>query len=418
MQLHPSSNEAGALCALFSHPMTMQDLPVNADALGYILYEDVYATEPHPPFPASIKDGYAVIAADGEGERIVLDKVTAGTMSSKKISRGYCCRITTGAPLPDGADAVIQVEDTELLESADKGKKEKSIKIIGSVRTGQDLRPIGYDIHIGEKLLSKGDRLGPAELGLLSSTAITSVKVQKKPTIAVLSTGDEIVNPGQSRKRGQIFDSNKTALLAAIKSEGFTAVDAGITTDKPGCLYTKLREAAKSADIVVTTGGVSMGEKDILKPVLQEKLGAKIHFGRVHMKPGKPTTFATGKIAGIEKIFFALPGNPVSALVTFYLFVLPSMRKMAGFVDPNLRKMKARMGFSMSLDPRPEYHRAILQWNTEDGIPVANSTGSQCSSRLLSLRSANSLIVLPARTDDVTEVPQGSLVDVLVFGCM
>lgn len=346
----------------------------------------------------------------------MVSNVTAGSMTSKTLEPGKCCRITTGAPVPPGADAVIQVEDTELIESSNQGRKEVRIRILEEVKVGQDIRAVGFDIPRGGRILSKGDMLGPAELGLLSTAGVAKVSVFRKPVVSVLSTGNELVSPGQSRKHGQIYDSNKTSLLASIKSEGFIAKDAGIALDRPNDLYNKLRDAAKSSDVVITTGGVSMGELDILKPVLEESLLAKIHFGRVHMKPGKPTTFATGKVGGVYKLFFALPGNPVSALVTFYLFVLPALRKMAGYQDSSLRKIKAKMGFTVNLDPRPEYHRALLQWNKKDGIPIAHTTGSQCSSRLLSMRSANALLVLPARSKEVSLIEQGSVVDALLIG--
>eukprot|EP00112_Aurelia_sp_Birch-Aquarium-sp1_P018619 Seg4460.2 transcript_id=Seg4460.2/GoldUCD/mRNA.D3Y31 product=Gephyrin protein_id=Seg4460.2/GoldUCD/D3Y31 len=396
-----------------------EQVPI-ADALGSFLGEDVIAPEPHPPFPASIKDGYAVIADDGVGDRIVMDQVTAGNVMSKMLKPGTCCRITTGAPVPRGADAVIQVEDTELVESANEGRKETKIKVLQPVIVGQDIRSVGFDIPRGGLILSRGDFLGPAELGLLATAGVTKASIFRKPVVSVLSTGNEIVNPGQARKPGQIYDANKTSLLAAIRSEGFEAKDGGIAVDRPNDLYNKLRAAAKISDIVITTGGVSMGEMDILKPVLQESLSAKIHFGRVHMKPGKPTTFATAKIGGVEKIFFALPGNPVSAVVTFYLFVLPAMKKMAGYTDPNLRKIKAKLGFKVNLDPRPEYHRAVLRWHDDDddGIPTAHSTGSQCSSRLLSMRSANSLLILPGRTEELTEIESGTVVDAYVIGSL
>eukprot|EP00795_Rhopilema_esculentum_P002765 gene2765-987_t len=411
-----SMNEAIPLVLKHSHVLGVLDKISVSDALGMTLAEDVVAPEPHPPFPASIKDGYAVIAADGIGDRMVKDYVTAGNMVSKSLEPGYCIRITTGAPVPQGADAVVQVEDTELIESADMGRKEVKIRVLQSVKVGQDIRSVGFDIPRGGRILSQGDVLGPAELGLLSTAGVTKVNVYRKPVVSVLSTGNEIVNPGQARKPGQIYDTNKTTLLAAIKSEGFVGKDAGIATDRPNDLYTKLREAAKSSDIVITTGGVSMGELDILKPVLEESLGATIHFGRVNMKPGKPTTFASGKIGGVHKLFFALPGNPVSALVTFYLFVLPALKKMSGFPDPNLRKIKAKLGFSVNLDPRPEYHRAMLQWHGNENLPVAHSTGSQCSSRLLSMRSANALLVLPARSDHLTSMEQGFIVEALLIG--
>ncbi|CAB4030014.1 gephyrin-like [Paramuricea clavata] len=170
--------------------------------------------------------------------------------------------------------------------------------------------------------------------------------------------------------------------------------------------------------MIITSGGVSMGEKDLLKPILQDELNATIHFGRVFMKPGKPTTFATLKHNEKDKLFFALPGNPVSALVTFYLFVFPALRKMSGYQNANLPKIKAKLSTDVKLDPRPEYHRVLLSWKHDHPIPLATSTGSQCSSRLLSMRTANALLVLPPKTETRSMLAKDSIVDALVIGSL
>lgn len=386
------------------------------DSLGYVLASDVFAKEPFPPFPASVKDGYAVLASDGPGERLVLGPVTAGEVTACNVISGHVMRITTGAPLPPGADAVVQVEDTELLESENEGRTEKMIKILTNPKPGQDIRPIGFDVNKGQQVLTALQKLGPAELGLMASLGLTEVEVFQKPKVAVLSTGNEVVNPGEDTRAGQIRDSNKIALKSLIRTHGFEALDLGIAADSPQDLQTKLSVGLEKADVLVSSGGVSMGEKDFLKPVLEDLLGATIHFGRVFMKPGKPTTFATTAISGKKKLIFALPGNPVSAMVTFSLFVLPALRKLAGFQHPQLTKIKAKLPQPVDLDPRPEYHRVVLSWKPGEAVPSAISTGSQCSSRLLSMRTANALLVLPPRSDTLTRINAGEIVDALIIG--
>lgn len=386
------------------------------ESLGFILASDVFAKEPFPPFPASVKDGYAVLASDGPGERLVLGPVTAGEVTDCNVISGHVMRNTTGAPLPPGADAVVQVEDTELLESDNEGRTEKRIKILTTPKPGQDIRPVGFDVSKGQKVLTALQKLGPAELGLMASLGLTEIEVFQKPKVAVLSTGNEVVIPGEATRAGQIRDSNKIALKSLIRTHGFEALDLGIAADNPQDLQNKLSDGLEKADVLVSSGGVSMGEKDFLKPVLEDLLGATIHFGRVFMKPGKPTTFATTTINGKRKLIFALPGNPVSAMVTFNLFVLPALRKLAGFQHPQLTKIKAKLLQPVDLDPRPEYYRVVLSWKPGEPVPSAISTGSQCSSRLLSMRTANALLVLPPRSDNQTRIDTGEIVDALIIG--
>ena len=386
------------------------------ESLGFILASDVFAKEPFPPFPASVKDGYAVLASDGPGERLVLGPVTAGEVTACNVISGHVMRITTGAPLPPGADAVVQVEDTELLESDNEGRTEKRINILTTPKPGLDIRPVGFDVSKGQKVLTALQKLGPAELGLMASLGLTEIEVFQKPKVAVLSTGNEVVSPGEATRAGQIRDSNKIALKSLIRTHGFEALDLGIAADNPQDLQNKLSDGLEKADVLVSSGGVSMGEKDFLKPVLEDLLGATIHFGRVFMKPGKPTTFATTTINGKRKLIFALPGNPVSAMVTFNLFVLPALRKLAGFQHPQLTKIKAKLLQPVDLDPRPEYYRVVLSWKPGEPVPSAISTGSQCSSRLLSMRTANALLVLPPRSDNQTRIDTGEIVDALIIG--
>ncbi|KAM9778937.1 gephyrin b isoform 1-T1 [Syngnathus typhle] len=398
------------------------------DGMGRVLAQDIYAKDNLPPFPASVKDGYAVRAADGPGDRFIIGESQAGEQPTHTVMPGQVMRVTTGAPIPCGADAVVQVEDTELLrESEDfvfQGTEELEVRILVQARPGQDIRPIGHDIKRGECVLAKGTHMGPSEIGLLATVGVTEVEVQKFPVVAVMSTGNEfsfllmqLLNPEDDLHPGKIRDSNRSTLLATIQEHGYPTINLGIVGDNPDDLLNALNEGISRADVIITSGGVSMGEKDYLKQVLDIDLHAQIHFGRVFMKPGLPTTFATLDIDGARKLIFALPGrNPVSAVVTCNLFVIPALRKMQGILDPRPTIIKARLSCDVKLDPRPEYHRCILTWHHQEPLPWAQSTGNQVSSRLMSMRSANGLLMLPPKTEQYVELHKGEVVDVMVIG--
>ncbi|XP_075699761.1 gephyrin isoform X22 [Rhinoderma darwinii] len=389
------------------------------DGMGRVLAQEVYAKDNLPPFPASVKDGYAVRAADGPGDRFIIGESQAGEQPTQTVMPGQVMRVTTGAPIPCGADAVVQVEDTELIRESDdflQGTEELEVRILVQARPGQDIRPIGHDIKRGECVLAKGTHMGPSEIGLLATVGVTEVEVHKFPVVAVMSTGNELLNPEDDLMPGKIRDSNRSTLLATIQEHGYPTINLGIVGDNPDDLLNALNEGISRADVIITSGGVSMGEKDYLKQVLDIDLHAQIHFGRVFMKPGLPTTFATLDIDGIRKIIFALPGNPVSAVVTCNLFVVPALRKMQGILDPRPTIIKARLSCDVKLDPRPEYHRCILTWHHQEPLPWAQSTGNQMSSRLMSMRSANGLLMLPPKTEQYVELHKGEVVDVMVIG--
>ncbi|XP_058611410.1 gephyrin b isoform X3 [Onychostoma macrolepis] len=386
------------------------------DGMGRVLAQDVYAKDNLPPFPASVKDGYAVRAADGPGDRFIIGESQAGEQPTHTVMPCQVMRVTTGAPIPCGADAVVQVEDTELLRESEDGTEELEVRILVQARPGQDIRPIGHDIKRGECVLSKGTHMGPSEIGLLATVGVTEVEVQKFPVVAVMSTGNELLNPEDDLHPGKIRDSNRSTLLATIQEHGYPTINLGIVGDNPDDLLNALNEGINRADVIITSGGVSMGEKDYLKQVLDIDLHAQIHFGRVFMKPGLPTTFATLDMDGSRKLIFALPGNPVSAVVTCNLFVIPALRKMQGILDPRPTIIKARLSCDVKLDPRPEYHRCILTWHHQEPLPWAQSTGNQVSSRLMSMRSANGLLMLPPKTEQYVELHKGEVVDVMVIG--
>uniref|UniRef100_A0A8D3CSS1 Gephyrin n=1 Tax=Scophthalmus maximus TaxID=52904 RepID=A0A8D3CSS1_SCOMX len=385
-----------------------------------------------PPFPLTSMDkafitvlemtavlGTEIInyrAADGPGDRFIIGESQAGEQPTHTVMPGQVMRVTTGAPIPCGADAVVQVEDTELLRESEDGTEELEVRILVQARPGQDIRPIGHDIKRGECVLAKGTHMGPSEIGLLATVGVTEVEVQKFPVVAVMSTGNELLNPEDDLHPGKIRDSNRSTLLATIQEHGYPTINLGIVGDNPDDLLNALNEGISRADVIITSGGVSMGEKDYLKQVLDIDLHAQIHFGRVFMRPGLPTTFATLDTDGVRKLIFALPGNPVSAVVTCNLFVIPALRKMQGILDPRPTIIKARLSCDVKLDPRPEYHRCILTWHHQEPLPWAQSTGNQVSSRLMSMRSANGLLMLPPKTEQYVELHKGEVVDVMVIG--
>jgi gephyrin len=401
---------ADALAMVLAQAAALETVAVPlAAAQGYILAEAVCGRDPLPPFAASMKDGYAVQAADGPGDYPIVGAATAGRAPDFAVTAGTVAYITTGAPLPPGSDAVVMVEETQELPARDGVPY---VRIGQGVAPGADVRPIGFDLAAGEVALPAGSRLGAVEIGLLATIGQTAVPVVRKPRVAVLSTGDELVDAGQPLGPGQIRDSNRPTLLAAVLAAGGEPVDCGAAPDDPDQLQARIAQALAAADIVLTSGGVSMGNLDYVKPLL-ERAGT-VHLGRLRMKPGKPLTFATVPVDGRTRLVFGLPGNPVSSLVTFCLLAVPAIRKLGGWSDPTLRRIKVALAQPLPLDAyRPEYHRATARWDAAANGFVASSTGNQASSRLLSMRSANVLLELP-QGEGV--LPAGALVDALLIG--
>lgn len=381
---------------------------VNASLVGAVLAEDVKAAENVPAFRASIVDGYAVVVPK-DGNMKGLFPVTAVSHAApgqvRELKEGEIARITTGAPLPPGATSVIMVEDTVLRSQTDDGLEEKDVEILAEdVKDGENIREVGSDVKEGSVILQKGEQISAVggEIGLMAAVGTSTVKVYRRPVVGVLSTGDEIVNHDREGelRLGEVRDTNRPTLISAARESGYEVVDLGIASDKPGTLEETLRDGMRKADLIITTGGVSMGELDLLKPTIERSLGGTIHFGRVNMKPGKPTTFATVPAKSNEgerlsKVIFALPGNPASALVTFHLFVLPSLHAMSGVSPTGLTNIPVILAHDFKLDPgRPEYHRAIVCVR-RDGSLWATSTGGQRSSRVGSLKGANALLCMP-----------------------
>jgi gephyrin len=309
--------------AAAAHPIVRVPL---AQAVDMVLAENIIATEPFPPFRASVMDGYAVHSSDGAGVFPVVADLTAGSPDTFKLAKGSVAYITTGAPVPEGADAVLLVERTEAV-AGEPGK----VRLLEAVPAGEAVRPIGYDIPKGTTVLGIGERLGAAEIGLLASLGILTVPVYRRVAVTILSTGNELVDAKNVPGSGQIRDSNRPMLLAAIQKAGALPLDHGIAPDTPEALKAAIGNCLADGDVCVMSGGVSMGSLDLIKPVLTSM--GTVHFGRLLMKPGKPATFATiqwpqncAPELQTTKLVFALPGNPVSALVCFGLLVEPAIK--------------------------------------------------------------------------------------------
>ncbi|PIA16796.1 hypothetical protein COEREDRAFT_41789 [Coemansia reversa NRRL 1564] len=425
-----------------------QELLLNQICPGQVLAQDVLARENVPAYPASIMDGYAMIASDGPGEFTVRTASTAGAASQEinehnPLQSGEVVRVATGAPMPPGADAVVMIEDTELIESTTQDNEELRVRILDSANTvsGQFIRPIGYDLKAGTVVLHAGTVITTVggEVGTLAVSGNKSFLIHPLPNIAVMSTGDEVVDVlgeevCKNLQYGSIRDCNRPALLTALKALGCTTVDLGVIKDEPDILAQTISKALDTCQGIITTGGVSMGERDWLKPVVEQKLGGKIHFGRVAMKPSKPTTFATiphnTESYSQEKFIFALPGNPVSALVAFHMFVAPAIRKLAGHLirlnlsgpeqilntlRPSVRAIFE--GLDYILDRvRPEYIRGSLVWDHVLNHWIVRFTEqNQQSSRMASMRCANALISLPCGSENKPAITRGEWVNVIVI---
>lgn len=372
------------------------------EALGWVLAEAVRATEPLPPFPASTVDGFAVIAAEGAAERALVGEQFAGYDAALRLGQGQAARITTGAPVPVGADAVLMVEWSE--------ESDGRVRFTRGVEAGAFIRPIGSDIAAGQVVVAAGTRLGAAEVGLLATVGATSVPVHRRPVVGVMSTGDELVEPDAPLGPGQIRDSNRFSLMAALREAGAEAVDLGIAPDSWEALTAFVEAGLARCDALLTSGGVSMGELDLVKPLMEQR--GTVHFGRVNTKPGKPVTFGT--LDG--KPFFAMPGNPVSSLVSFEVFVRPALRKMAGLPEAHWQRPRVPAVLAhvaRHTADRTEFQRAALRFDGATGQFRATTTGIQESSRLLSMVGANALLILPHGQADFAA---GEVVEAMLVG--
>jgi molybdopterin molybdotransferase len=395
------------LAAILSHigPIASLDLQL-LDAHGCILSEEVVADIDLPSFDNSSMDGYAVRVADlaGASESSpvtlpVVGDIAAGSPGNYSVQEGLSVRIMTGAPIPSGAEAVVPLEWT------DGGLAD--VRVTRAPEPGAHIRRTGDDVKRGQVVLEVGTRLGPGQLGLLAAVGRDRVKVRPKPRVVILSTGSELVEPGTPTRPGQIHESNSYVLTSAARESGALAFRVGIVPDEPRLLMDTIEDQLIRADLVLTSGGVSVGAYDVVKQVLS-RLGT-VSFYRVAMQPGKPQGFGT--IGPDSTPIITLPGNPVSSFVSFEVFVRPVIRKMLG-VEPLARPVvRAALTQAMrSLAGRRQFARGWLE--VVDGRYVVEPVGGSGSHLLGGLAHSNGLIVVP---EDVTTLDSGDGVDVMVL---
>ncbi|GIV17480.1 MAG: molybdopterin molybdenumtransferase MoeA [Armatimonadota bacterium] len=381
----------------FSETMEMPLL----EAVGRALAEDVVSPVHIPPFDNAAVDGYAVVAEDAANASAaspvrlkVVGTVNAGEIADFAIRRGEAARVMTGAPVPAGADAMVMVEDTE--------QHGEEVWIKSPARIGQHIRRRGEAVAQGETVLKKGQCLGAGEILVLAAIGRNTASVVRPARVCLLTTGDELVEPGQPLPLGKIYNSNRYALSVQIHETGAILEHLHVPDD-PVATRDALAQA-RGYDMVLTAGGVSVGERDFVKQAV-ENLG-ELRFWRVAIKPGKPIAF--GRVG--QAVFAGLPGNPVSAMVTFELFVRPALRKMMGHNSLFRPRVQAMLEHDLgTIGGRREYIRGRLRWS--EGRWLVCSTGAQESGMVASMVGANALIVAPARSD----LRQGDTVDVLMI---
>ena len=370
--------------------------------LGRILATDIHSTINVPSHVNSAMDGYALqggdIPVDGTASLDVIGRAMAGAPFPGSVAAGQCVRIMTGAKIPPGADTVIMQENVSV-----EGER---IVIGSGHKAGQNVRQAGEDLATGECVFSTGKLITPADLGMLASMGIAEVRVQRRVRVAFFSTGDELRSVGQPLGDGQIYDSNRYTLHGMLTRLGVELLDMGVIADRRDDIENAFQSAAQVADVLITSGGVSVGEADFVKETL-EKIG-EVNFWKIAMKPGRP--LAVGRINQCH--FFGLPGNPVSAMVTFYQFVQPALQRLSGqAVSPPLL-LKAKTASGLKKAPgRIDYQRGWLATD-DQGELVVQSTGQQGSGMLSSMGKANCFIVLPLESKGVEA---GSLVTVQPF---
>jgi molybdopterin molybdotransferase len=368
----------------------VRPLPAEAVAcergLGRVLAEDVASDEDLPPFDSSAMDGYAVADPDG-GELSVVGEARAGAPAEGAVGAGEAIAISTGAQVPEGAGAVVPVERTRPGGEAASGVARVHVE---PVKPGANIRRAGEDVRSGETVLAAGTAIGPAEVAMLAQLGRTDVRVGATPRVAVVVTGDELVDPGEPLAPGQIRDSNAPALVALATTAGAQVTSRRRVGDSFEDTVTALREAIEAADVVCVSGGVSVGEHDHVKPALAQ-LGVEEAFWGVALKPGKPTWF--GSAPG-GTLVFGLPGNPVSAMVTFQLFARPALRALAGATLSSTR-VRVRIDAPIRLNARREQAVRVQLTATEEGWHAA-PTGEQGSHQISSMLGADALALIPA----------------------
>ncbi len=371
-----------------------RSVPID-DALGCVATVAVVATEPVPPFVNSSMDGYALRAADTDAAgpdhpvRLeVVGAIMAGTTLGTVLGPGQAARIMTGAPLPVGADAVCMLEEC-------RDESDGTVLVVGrTLAVGTAVRRAGQDVAVGATVLHAGSEITPGHIGVLANQGLTRVEVRPRPRMGVLSTGDELVSGPGPLAPGKIRDANRHSLLALVRREGWDPVDLGVVGDDEAALGAVLEAAAHECDAIVTSGGVSVGDLDVVKVVLEQRSGGTMRWMQVAIRPAKP--FAFGLLAGTGTPVFGLPGNPVSAMVSFELFVRPAGRLLAGHcvLDRPIVPASAEGGFERRPDGKTHFLRAFARMDAEGAWWVRPMVGQE-SNQLQAMAEANALAVLP-----------------------
>lgn len=387
-------------------PMAPRAVPID-DALGCVVAATVVAAEPVPPFVNSSMDGYALRSVDTAGAPVrleVVGAVMAGSSFNGSVGPGQAVRIMTGAPMPEGADAVCMLEDIRV-------ESDGSTVLIGQqTDKGRSVRHPGEDVAVGDEVAPRGTVLTPGHLGVLANVGLTSVNVHPRPRIGVLSTGDELATASGPLRPGQIRDANRHTLLALARREGWDCVDLGVVGDDESAVAEVFERSPAACDAVVTSGGVSVGDLDVVRAVLEARSAETMRWMQVAIKPAKPLAFGT--IGDSRMPVFGLPGNPVSAMVSFELFVRPAIRKMCGHRNLDRPLVAATAGMDLVRRPDGKVHflRAQATFDRQ-GTWTVRPMGGQNSHQLRAMAEANALVVLP----DGHGAQAGELVNVLLI---
>ncbi len=384
-------------------PLAPLQLPLQ-EAHGCVLAEDVVAEGDIPDFASSAMDGFAVRASEVAGaaatspvELRIVGRALIGRRPESTVGGGEAVRIATGAPIPAGADAIVPIEDCEVVGDR--------VRILAPSPEGKHIRPVGEDVRAGEPLVRAGRRLGAPELGLLATAGVSHPPVHPRPRVVVLSTGDELVPPTQRPEFGQVRDSNAYTLFGALREVGAVPVMAGIVPDDPDALRETVLNHLVQADAYVSSGGVSVGERDVVKAAFFRR--GDVEFFKVAMQPGMPQGF--GHIEG--KPYFGLPGNPVSVFVSFEVFIRPALLKMMGRRNLFRPQVTARLEADVSWpEGKTQFARVIVR--RDGGGYVAKPTGGRGSNLIATVSRANGLAIVPR---GVETAPAGSEVDVMLF---
>ena len=391
---------------LESVPLSGDETVMLEQSLGRVLAEAISANRDLPPYDVSAMDGFAVRSADvanAPARLAIIEDIKAGDMPTRTVQTGQCARIMTGAPMPQGADAVIRVEDTKALPASD-------VQIDKTVKPGNDVRPRGESMKNGEVVLTAGTEITPGVIGVLATVKAAQFAVYRRPSVAILSTGDELEAMRDPVDPNKIPESNTYALMGQVQALGIEPVLLGIARDEPAELRRYLQEGLQF-DVLLVSGGTSVGVHDYVRPTL-EALGVQMKFWRVAIKPGHPLAFGRADKTSV----FGLPGNPVSSMVCFEEFVAPALRHMMGSTRLYRRTVTARLAHPVKFRPgRTEFVR--VQLSRDAAGYIASSTGSQSSGVLMSMARADGLMVIPSDSTGLAEGEQVTvqLLDGTVF---